>query len=208
MAGSGASSATPPAAISPAMIMPVCPDAMRVQVNPDLPLSPAANCPHRRGPLVCVPGHLQATLAGMTSSTGSNPEDEYPDHDAEDREQPSTPAEIPATNPKQTCLNSARKSRTARTTGTAGTPRAPAPVNGKAELADLAHDAAEHPIVGTSRRMARSACLSSCPESHRPRYQSAVTYAPHADPVITVRDSGQSAVNAARGAARCVSRTR
>jgi len=40
----------------------------------------------------------------MTSSTDSNPEDEYADdeytdHDAEDREQPSTPADIPDDRP-------------------------------------------------------------------------------------------------------------
>lgn len=40
----------------------------------------------------------------MTSSTDSNPEDEYADdeyadQDAEDREQPSTPAEIPDDEP-------------------------------------------------------------------------------------------------------------
>jgi hypothetical protein len=41
----------------------------------------------------------------MTSSTDSNPEDEYAgdeyaDHDAEDREQPSTPAGIPGDEPE------------------------------------------------------------------------------------------------------------
>ena len=50
------------------------------------------------------PGHLPARLAAMTSSTDSNPEDEYADdeyadHDAEDREQPSTPAGIPDDEP-------------------------------------------------------------------------------------------------------------
>jgi hypothetical protein len=42
----------------------------------------------------------------MTSSTNTNPEeeyadDEYADHDAEDREQPSTPAEIPDDEPEE-----------------------------------------------------------------------------------------------------------
>jgi hypothetical protein len=58
----------------------------------------------------------------MVSSTGSNPEDEYADdeyadYDAEDREQPSTPTEIPGDEPKTTCSNSVKKSHTATTTG-------------------------------------------------------------------------------------------
>ena len=50
----------------------------------------------------------------MTSSTDSNPEDEYADdeyaddeyadHDAEDREQPSTPAGIPDDEPEEDVL--------------------------------------------------------------------------------------------------------
>ena len=40
----------------------------------------------------------------MTSSTDSNPEDEYADHDAEDREQPSTPADIPDDEPEADVL--------------------------------------------------------------------------------------------------------
>jgi hypothetical protein len=45
----------------------------------------------------------------MTSSTGSNPEDEYADdeyadHDAEDREQPSPPAGIPDDEPEADVL--------------------------------------------------------------------------------------------------------
>jgi hypothetical protein len=45
----------------------------------------------------------------MTSSTDSNPEDEYADdeyadHDAEDREQPSTPTEIPDDEPEEDVL--------------------------------------------------------------------------------------------------------
>jgi hypothetical protein len=45
----------------------------------------------------------------MTSSTDSNPEDEYADdeytdHDAEDREQPSTPTEIPGDEPEDDVL--------------------------------------------------------------------------------------------------------
>ena len=45
----------------------------------------------------------------MTSSTGSNPEDEYADdeyagHDAQDREQPSTPADIPDDEPEEDVL--------------------------------------------------------------------------------------------------------
>lgn len=45
----------------------------------------------------------------MTSSSDSNPEDEYADdeyadHDAEDREQPSTPADIPDDEPEADVL--------------------------------------------------------------------------------------------------------
>jgi hypothetical protein len=45
----------------------------------------------------------------MVSSTGSNPEDEYADdeyadYDAEDREQPSTPAAIPDDEPEDDVL--------------------------------------------------------------------------------------------------------
>jgi hypothetical protein len=45
----------------------------------------------------------------MVSSTGSNPEaeyadDEYADHDAEDREQPSVPTEIPDDEPEDDVL--------------------------------------------------------------------------------------------------------
>jgi hypothetical protein len=45
----------------------------------------------------------------MTSSTDSNPEDEYADdeyadHDAEDREQPSTPVDIPDDEPEEDVL--------------------------------------------------------------------------------------------------------
>jgi hypothetical protein len=45
----------------------------------------------------------------MASSTGSNPEDkyandEYADYDAEDREQPSVPAEIPHDEPEDDVL--------------------------------------------------------------------------------------------------------
>ena len=40
----------------------------------------------------------------MTSSFDSNPEDEYADHDAEDREQPSTPVEIPDDEPEADVL--------------------------------------------------------------------------------------------------------
>jgi hypothetical protein len=45
----------------------------------------------------------------MTSSTDSNPEDEYADdeyadHDAEDLEQPSTPVEIPDDEPAEDVL--------------------------------------------------------------------------------------------------------
>ena len=55
------------------------------------------------------PGYLQARLAAMTSGTDSNPEDEYAadeyaDHDAEDREQPSTPAGIPDDEPEADVL--------------------------------------------------------------------------------------------------------
>ena len=40
----------------------------------------------------------------MTSSIDSNPEDEYADRDAEDREQPSTPADIPDDEPEEDVL--------------------------------------------------------------------------------------------------------
>jgi hypothetical protein len=55
------------------------------------------------------PGHRQAKLAAMTSSIDSNPEDEYADdeyadHDAEDRGQPSTPADIPDEEPEEDVL--------------------------------------------------------------------------------------------------------
>ena len=40
----------------------------------------------------------------MTSPTDRNPEDEYADHDAEDREQPSTPADIPDDEPEADVL--------------------------------------------------------------------------------------------------------
>jgi hypothetical protein len=67
----------------------------------------------RRGtPIVTTylrPGHLRARLAAMTSSTDSNPEDEYADdeyadYDAEDRDQPSEPTEIPADEPEDDVL--------------------------------------------------------------------------------------------------------
>ena len=55
------------------------------------------------------PGRLQARLAAMTSSIGSNPEDEYADdeyadHDAEDRDQPSASADIPDDEPEEDVL--------------------------------------------------------------------------------------------------------
>jgi len=55
------------------------------------------------------PGQRQAKLAAMTSSIDSNPEDEYADdeyadHDAEDRGQPSTPADIPDEEPEEDVL--------------------------------------------------------------------------------------------------------
>jgi hypothetical protein len=37
-------------------------------------------------------------------ATGSNPEDEYADYDAEDREQPSTPTAIPDDEPEEDVL--------------------------------------------------------------------------------------------------------
>jgi hypothetical protein len=59
-------------------------------------------------------GYPQARLAAMTSSTDSNPEDEYADdeyaddeyadHDAEDRDQPSTPTEVPDDEPEEDVL--------------------------------------------------------------------------------------------------------
>ena len=59
---------------------------------------------------ICLrPGHRHARLTAMASSTGSNPEDEYADdeyadYDAEDREQPSTPAAIPDDEPEDDVL--------------------------------------------------------------------------------------------------------
>jgi hypothetical protein len=55
------------------------------------------------------PGRWPAKLAAMTSSIDSNPEDEYADdeyadHDAEDRGQPSTPADIPDEVPEDDVL--------------------------------------------------------------------------------------------------------
>lgn len=55
------------------------------------------------------PGHWQVSLTAMAPSTGSNPEDayaddEYADYDAEDREQPSVPAEIPDDEPEDDVL--------------------------------------------------------------------------------------------------------
>ena len=72
----------------------------------------------------------------MTSGIGSNPEDEYADdeytdHDAEDREQPSTPEIFPMTSPKKTCSNSVRKSRTARMTGNSRYSPVSCPTNGR-----------------------------------------------------------------------------
>ena len=50
-----------------------------------------------------------ARLAGMATETDSNPEDEYADdeyadYDAEDREQPSVPTEIPDDEPEDDVL--------------------------------------------------------------------------------------------------------
>jgi hypothetical protein len=50
------------------------------------------------------PGHRQVRLTITASSTGSNPEDEYADYDAEDREQPSGPAGIPDDEPEDDVL--------------------------------------------------------------------------------------------------------
>jgi len=55
------------------------------------------------------PGHLPARLTAVASGTDSNPEDEYADdeyadYDAEDREQPETPAEIPDDEPEDDVL--------------------------------------------------------------------------------------------------------
>ncbi len=68
-----------------------------------------ANCPAPARASCLRPGHLQARLAAMTSGMNSSPEDEYAadeyaDHDAEDREQPSTPAEIPDDEPEEDVL--------------------------------------------------------------------------------------------------------
>ena len=60
--------------------------------------------------ITCLhPGHWRVRLAAMVSSSGSNPEDEYADdeyadYDAEDREQPSVPAEIPDDEPEDDVL--------------------------------------------------------------------------------------------------------
>jgi hypothetical protein len=72
-----------------------------------------------RWPLVLRPGHRQVGLTAMVSSTGSNPEDEYADYDAEDREQPSEPAGIPDEEPEDDVLEQRQEIPTAttRTTG-------------------------------------------------------------------------------------------
>ena len=92
----------------------------------------------------------------MTSSSDSNPEDEYADdeyadHDVEDREQPSTSADIPDDEPR------GRRARTAPGSSgsrgrpvTAGARRAGAAVNGARQAwPALVHDTVEHPIAGT-----------------------------------------------------------
>jgi hypothetical protein len=73
-----------------------CPRVDAWQVFRPCPASARAAC--------LPPGHLQAKLAAMTSSIDSNPEDEYADYDAEDREQPSTPADIPDDEPEEDVL--------------------------------------------------------------------------------------------------------
>jgi hypothetical protein len=55
------------------------------------------------------PGQLRVRLPAMTSPTDRNPEDEYADDeyaddDAEDREQPSTPTDIPDDEPEADVL--------------------------------------------------------------------------------------------------------
>jgi hypothetical protein len=68
-----------------------------------------AKCPPTAWTAWLRPGHRQAKLAAMTSGIDSNPEDEYADdeyadHDAEDREQPSTLADIPDEEPEADVL--------------------------------------------------------------------------------------------------------
>ena len=68
-----------------------------------------ANCPAPARAACLRPGCRRARLAAMTSSIDSNPEDEYADdeyadNDAEDREQPSTPADIPDDEPEEDVL--------------------------------------------------------------------------------------------------------
>ena len=60
------------------------------------------------------PGYRRVRLAAMVSDSGSNPEDEYADdeyadYDAEDREQPSVPAEIPDDEPEDDVLEQRRE---------------------------------------------------------------------------------------------------
>ena len=63
---------------------------------------------HNGNTCTCVRTGIFAA-SGMAPSTGSNPEDEYADdeyadYDAEDREQPSTPTEIPDDEPEDDVL--------------------------------------------------------------------------------------------------------
>jgi hypothetical protein len=64
-------------------------------------LLPAANGPALARAACLRPGHPQARLAAMPSSTDRNPEDEYADHDTE---QPSAPEVIPDDEPEEDVL--------------------------------------------------------------------------------------------------------
>ena len=64
----------------------------------------AADCQTPAMTTCFASGHWQVRLTAMVSGTGSNPEDEHADYDAEDREQPSVPAEIPDDEPEDDVL--------------------------------------------------------------------------------------------------------
>jgi len=114
-------------------------------------------CPAPAQAACLRPGHLPARPAAMTSSTDSNPEDEYaatsmPTMTPRIASSPRRQQVVPATSPKQTCPDSAGESRTARTTGNGRYSPVSCPgQRARQTWPDLAHDAAEHPIAGTWR---------------------------------------------------------
>jgi hypothetical protein len=115
----------------------------------------------------------------MTSSIDSNPEDEYADdeyadHDSEDREQPSTPADIPDEEPEEGVLEQRQEVPTARMTGDSRHSSVSCPLNRRGDVAGSSawRGGAFH-RGRVARRMARSACLPSWSESNRPRYRTA-----------------------------------